>query len=153
MQMLTKDGSAIVQGFVTNSAETKYVGSKQTKMTKFSLIVGKKEDGSGIFVNCVAFSKAADCSENLIKGDCVFAIGKIQTSEYTGNDGNPKTSKSLNIDFLTLMGNSTQETQKTYCAPPQVPQNANLPKDTSGTYLSKDEYAEINAALDDDLPF
>jgi single-stranded DNA-binding protein len=133
MQMLVKLGDSVIAvGTVSKDAEFKNVGDKQTAKCSFSLAAGKRKvDGEDnlqtIWVTCVCWRNVADTAREIIKGDVVFAIGKVESREYNGKEYND-----LVCEFISVMGANTTQ---------QIP----------NFITSTPEFEEIVA--DDELPF
>lgn len=134
-----QDGSFIIAGFVARDAEMKTSQNGKT-YTKWGVKVGEKpsqvqgERGEAIWTNCIAWHDMARYAGQIKKGDTVMVIGRIETSEYEG-----KTYKTLNAEYISIMGKGTAQAQATTTAPQQ----------TGNNVLA--EYEEILG--DGDLPF
>lgn len=110
-----QDGNFIISGFVARDAEMKTSQNGKT-YTKWGVKVGEKpsqtqgERGEAIWTNCIAWHDMARYAGQIKKGDTVFCIGKLETSEYEG-----KTYKTLNCEYVNIMGKATttQETSNT----------------------------------------
>lgn len=101
--MLIKAGTQfIATGFVGKDAETKFVGSKNTKCVKFGFKAAEKPVPNGepesVWVNCSAFGKTADVAESIQKGDIVMVSGTI--TQTKGADG--KDYINYTADFVTI---------------------------------------------------
>lgn len=111
-----QDGSFIICGFVARDSEMKTSQNGKT-YTKWSVKVGEKppavegERGEAIWTNCIAWHDMARLAGTIRKGDTVFAVGKIETSEYEG-----KTYKTLNCEYLSIMERSAASPQNTQSA-------------------------------------
>ncbi|TLQ07592.1 single-stranded DNA-binding protein [Marinilactibacillus psychrotolerans] len=84
--------NVVLTGRLTAEPELKYTGSG-TAVISFNLAVdrifknaqGERETD---FVNCVAWRKTAELiANNLRKGSLFGVVGRIQTRNYTNNDG------------------------------------------------------------------
>lgn len=134
-----QDGSFIISGFVAKDAEMKTSQNGKT-YTKWGVKVGEKpsqtqgEHGEAIWTNCIAWHDLARYAGKIKKGDTVMVVGRIETSEYEG-----KTYKTLNAEYISIMGKGTAQTQATATASQQ----------TNNNVLA--EYEEILG--DGDLPF
>lgn len=96
--MLFKLGDGcIASGRVSKDAECKLVGDKNTPVCSFSIIAGKRQDTTTIFVNCKAWRELAEHAACLKKGDSVCVTGSIEEREYNG-----KTYKTLVADWLSV---------------------------------------------------
>lgn len=99
-----QDGSFIICGFVAQDSEMKTSQNNKT-YTTWSVKVGTKpaqnqnERGEAIWTNCKAWHDLARYAANIKKGDTVFCIGKLETNDYNG-----KTYKTLNCEYINIMG-------------------------------------------------
>ena len=99
-----QDGSFIICGFVAQDSEMKTSQNNKT-YTTWSVKVGTKpaqnqnERGEAIWTNCKAWHDLARYAANIKKGDTVMCVGKIETNDYNG-----KTYKTLNCEFISIMG-------------------------------------------------
>lgn len=88
MQQRLSDGYFMISGTCTRAPELRYVGEKQSAMTKFSLAVGKNQDTTTKYANCICWRAVAVHASHIQKGDPVTAFGTIQTREYNGKEYN-----------------------------------------------------------------
>ena len=92
-----------VHGYATKESNLKIVGDKGSKLCEFSLIIGKKQDGSNITTYCKAWRKIAITASRIQKGDSVRCLGTIEEREYNG-----KTYRNLICEWISVCGgNST----------------------------------------------
>ncbi len=108
MQTKCGDGSVMICGFVGKGAETRRVGEKNSVLTKFSVKVGDKavkgqEKKQAIWVNCTCWNDIGKAASVIKKGDYVLAVGKIQKSTYTDEEGHQRESSELICEFVTAM--------------------------------------------------
>lgn len=145
MQFKLNDGICMVQGTCTKDAEMVIRGEKNTHITSFSLAVGKRQDTTTIFANCKAFGRLADCTADIIKGDSVLCIGRIESREYNG-----KTYTDLICDWVSVAGKGASQKPPAPAASSYVP-----PTDNVGpVYGKQTELRDYDAGDDDDdLPF
>jgi single-stranded DNA-binding protein len=131
-----QDGSFIIAGFVAKDAEMKKSQNGKT-YTNWSVKVGEKpsavqgERGEAIWTNCRAWHDAARYAAQIKKGDSVMVVGRIETNEHEG-----KTYKTLNAEFISIMGKSPAAAQ---AAP------------AAETYTDLSQFEEILS--DGDVPF
>ena len=59
VQVKFPDGSVLIAGTVVRDAEIKLVGEKQSALLKFGVAIGKRQDTTTIFVNCVCWRSLA----------------------------------------------------------------------------------------------
>lgn len=104
----------IATGRATKDAELKYVGSKNSALCDFGLVVGEKEDGSAVFANCKAWWALGEYASRIRKGDNVCVIGKLESREYNG-----KTYTDLVAEWLNVA--SAEPTQKQELSPSGTP--------------------------------
>ena len=132
-----QDGSFMICGFVAKDSEMKTSQNNKT-YTRWSVKVGTKpaqnqnDRGEAIWTNCMAWHDLARYAANIKKGDTVMCVGKIETSDYNGT-----TYKTLNCEYVSIMGKATAGAAPAQSAP------------TDNGILA--EYEEILGA--DDVPF
>lgn len=115
MQTKLSDGSVMVCGVLPKDAEYKTVGQNNSSLTKFSVKVGERinPDASenakpiAVWCNCTCWHAVARVAKDLKKGDAVLCIGRVETRNYTGNDGIEHTSKELVCEFVLPMASAT----------------------------------------------
>lgn len=90
--------NALVSGTMCKNLDYGCVGKEQTPRCKFSVYLGKGEDGNGRYANCVAWRRLAEYASTAQDGDAVLVAGTISEHEYQG-----KTYKTLNADFLWIL--------------------------------------------------
>lgn len=134
-----QDGSFIIAGFVAKDAEMKKSQNGKT-YTNWSVKVGEKpsavqgERGEAIWTNCRAWHDAARYAAQIKKGDSVMVVGRIETNEHEG-----KTYKTLNAEFISIMGKSPAAPAAAQAAP------------AADTYTDLSQFEEILS--DGDVPF
>ena len=133
MQVSLGSGNFMMVGRATKDAETR-LSSNNKPFTTFSLAVGKAEDGSAKYANCIAFGREAKYAALIRKGTSVMAIGRIETNESGG-----KTYKNLVCESIHATDASLIVMDKRESEPP-----------IAG---STHEFEESPASIDDDLPF
>lgn len=82
------------------------------QMATFSIAVGESymnKAGERIknteWINIVAYRKLAEiCGKYLGKGSQVYVSGKLNTTKYTGKDGQEKTATKVIIDTMQMVG-------------------------------------------------
>ena len=89
----------LVTGFVRkeNPVEVKLVGSNSTPLAEFGLCYEK-----GKWLNCKAWREQALSLSGVKGGESLFVAGHMETREWTGSDGQPKSRTELVADFVTL---------------------------------------------------
>lgn len=128
---------------LTRDPELRYTGSG-TAVVSFSLAVdrtftnaqGERETD---FINCVAWRKTAELiGNNLHKGSLCGVTGRIQTRNYTNNEGQKVYITEVVCENLTFLEKKNDNQQSN---------NNTKPKDSFVPDEIKDEI------LDQDLPF
>lgn len=126
MQTRFKDGSVMVVGGCSKDAQIEHVGKDNKPVCKVGLAVGKREDGSTIWVNVVGWYEAAAVLSEAEKGQQVLAIGSLKEREYNG-----KTYTDLVADFVSVCSPSGKDAYHPSYAPP-AGDFAELTDDPSG---------------------
>ncbi len=128
----------IIIGRNTKEIELKMTAS-QTPVVEFSVAVKrtfKNANGEyeSDFFNCVAFSKLAETISRYVrKGDLIGVEGRLQTRNYTNNEGRKIYVTEIMVDNVEFLQPKKQEEQASY----EAYQNA--------------KFEEVGE--DDDLPF
>jgi single-strand DNA-binding protein len=122
---------AMLIGNLTRDPETKTTPSGQM-VTSFSVATnfswvdqsGKKQTKAE-FHNIVAWRKLAEiCTQYLKKGSKIYVEGRLQTNEWTGQDGNKRYKTEIileNMIMLDSKGNSSFGTTPSSAKPNEVP--------------------------------
>lgn len=135
--------NTVLTGRLTRNPELKYTGSG-TAVVSFGLAVdrtfknaqGERETD---FINCVAWRKTAELiSNNLHKGSLCGVTGRIQTRNYTNNEGQKVYITEVVCENLTFLEKKNDNQQSN---------NNTKPKESFVPDEIKDEI------LDQDLPF
>lgn len=86
-------------GYIASGSLSRDPEMKTTKtgkfVTEFSLIAGKKPDGTTRFVNCKAWGDLAQATAKLHQHDAVMVSGRLDSREYNG-----KTYSDLVCDWI-----------------------------------------------------
>ena len=77
------DSGYIASGSISRDPEMKTTTTGKY-VSEFSIIAGKKPDGTTRFVNCKAWGDLAKAVAALHKGDTVFISGRLDSHEYNG---------------------------------------------------------------------
>ena len=88
------DSGYIASGSISRDPEMKPTTTGKY-VSEFSIIAGKKPDGTTRFVNCKAWGDLAKAVAALHKGDTVFISGRLDSHEYNG-----KTYSDLVCDWI-----------------------------------------------------
>jgi single-strand DNA-binding protein len=88
------DSGYIASGSLSRDPEMKTTKTGKL-VTEFSLIAGKKPDGTTRFVNCKAWNDLAQAAASLRKHDSVMVAGRLDSREYNG-----KTYSDLVCDWI-----------------------------------------------------
>lgn len=115
--ILNFKGGCIASGRATKSGgEMTFIGDRATPKYKFSIQVSNERDESGEwhsqYLDCEFFGKAAETAPEIHGGDMVLCAGKLETREWTGRDGEPRTSTTLKCDFAVTQNAGGGRAQK-----------------------------------------
>ena len=88
------DSGYIASGSIARDPEMKTTKTGKF-VTEFSLIAGKKPDGTTRFVNCKAWGDLAQATAKLHQHDAVMVSGRLDSREYNG-----KTYSDLVCDWI-----------------------------------------------------
>jgi single-stranded DNA-binding protein len=125
MYINTKTGCIAAGGI--NNPEVRLVGEKKTPLFKFSIAVGKKPDGTTMWINCQAWNPIAiNLGSHIKKGERWFVAGIWESREYVDKIGEVKTSNTLTVDALIDGGGHLVGAVKTF-AKAAAGQEAPLP--------------------------
>lgn len=148
-----KDNIIMVVGNATKTPELKKIGQRDTLKASFSLAY-KKDDGSSVYCNCVAFGRIADYACNIEKGSVVCAIGKVESRPYQGKDGTPKMWTEIVIKWMNVLGEEPSYLPEGF--EPPLTENSNEDakvSQTSSETSSGAGFVDIEPEEDEDLPF
>ncbi len=124
-----------------NGGEIAFIGDRATPKYKFSIQISNEKDENGEwhskYLDCEFFGKAAESAPEIHGGDMVLCAGKLETREWTGRDGEPRTSTTLRCDFAVTQNAGG------------MPRAEGKPVDG---FPGGGEFAEINEE-DGELPF
>lgn len=144
--------SVVLVGRLTKDPELKYTQGG-TAVCRFTLAVNRtftNQQGQreADFVNCVTWRKTAEATANhLRKGSQTGIVGRIQTSNFEGKDGN-------RVFMTEVVAESVQflEPKRNDAGPPQGNQEQGAPPQ----YSNEDPFSTNGGPIevsDDDLPF
>lgn len=131
-----QDGSFIICGYVAKDAEKRTTQNGGLFVT-WGVAVGKKNAGVNeetVWTNCKAFGRAAEIASQIVKGDTVLCVGRLETNENNG-----KTYKNLLCEFVSVMSKPAENT----------PANTNTANQTTLNDLG--DYEELIDC--EDVPF
>lgn len=120
-------------GYIASGSLSRDPVMKTTKtgklVTEFSLIAGKKPDGTTRFVNCKAWGDLAQATAKLHQHDTVMVSGRLDSREYNG-----KTYNDLVCDWvgLSLGGGTATATAPAPAAANSAPTFTELSDDDTG---------------------
>lgn len=127
-------------GRTTKDPDIRYTQSEQPMtIARFNLAVDRrfKKEGeqSADFISCVAFGKTAEFIEKYVfKGTKIAVEGRIQTGNYTNNDGNKVYTTDVVVEQVEFAGSKTDS--------------------KSAAKESNDDFMNVADGLDDEgLPF
>ena len=100
-------GNCIASGTVTSKGgEFTFIGQRSTPKFKFSVRVENRKDENGEwaskYLDCELFGKYAEKAPDLSGGEMVLCAGQLETRNWAGRDGEPRTSTTLKCDFVTV---------------------------------------------------
>ena len=142
----TPSGSAVCTfGLATNRSWTTDSGEKREE-TDFHRIV--------------AWNKLAElCSQFLVKGRKVYVEGRLSTRNWTGQDGQQKSTTEVIIDDMILLDKPGQTASAGQAAPSEEPTPEEAPK-AKKPVAKKEDADEVAPArnseeevMPDDIPF
>ena len=137
----------ILMGRLTRDPEVRYTsGENSMAVARYTLAIDraikKQGEQSADFINCVAFSKAAEFAEKYFRqGMRVLVSGRIQTGNYTNKEGQKVYTTEVIVDSQEF-ADSKEESANS--------------KGTSnqGTCVDADGFMNIPDGVDDEgLPF
>jgi single-strand DNA-binding protein len=109
------------------------------------------------FHKIVAWNKLAElCSQFLVKGRKVYVEGRLSTRNWTGQDGQQKTTTEVVIDDMILLDNKGGQAQPSEDADEQKPKKASAKKETvkeEPEEVSSPASAKTEEVAPDDIPF
>ena len=156
--------NVVIVGRLTRDADLRYTGSG-IAVGSFTVAVerpftnaqGERETD---FINCVVWKKAAENLANFTrKGSMIAVAGRIQTRNYTGNDGKKVYVTEVvaeNIQYLD--SKKTNESRSDSSEGNYSQSNQNSTQGQNNGYQKQDEdpFENNNDSIDisdDDLPF
>lgn len=98
-------------GRLVRDPELIYAAGTGTAVSKFTIAVNrKKKDEKADFISCVAFGKTAETiAQYFIKGRQIAIAGRIQTSDYEGQDGKKKYKTDIVIETFDFIGSNSSQ--------------------------------------------
>ena len=142
----------VLMGRLTSDAETKFLQSNNSSVTRFTLAVerdfkaGGEERPKADFINCIAWNKTGEFIQKYFaKGNMIAVTGRIETGSYTGQDGKKVYTTEVNVSKASFTGEksgSSQENAGSSQEPP-IP----TPSDIG------DGFMNIPDGIDEELPF
>lgn len=112
-----------IHGRLTGDPESKQTQNGGQAYTKFSLADNHGKDGQGVekvtFFNCSAYGKAGELILNSCKkGHQLTVIGRMESSEYTNQQGVLKTSLNVTLDRFGFCEPFNAQAGQQQSAPP-----------------------------------
>ncbi len=102
------------------------------------------------FHRIVAWNKLAElCSQLLFKGRRVYVEGRLQTRQWTGQDGQPRQATEIVIEDMLVLDNKRQDGAETSAEQPIVEQTGQ--EETPAPEVAVAPVAD--AAVAEDIPF
>ncbi len=132
----------ILAGRLTKDAVTAFT-QKGMAYSRFSIAVGRRYmDTAGawqedvVFVDAVLWGQSADrLKDRLKKGVPVMIEGRLQSGEYTDKAG------------------QTRKTMQVNCRRVQILQSMGTQQDGAGSSFKESAPSDVDASIDDDVPF
>ena len=106
----------ILMGRLTRDPEVRYTsGENSMAVARYTLAIDraikKQGEQSADFINCVAFSKAAEFAEKYFRqGMRVLVSGRIQTGSYTNKEGQKVYTTEVIIDTQEFADSKVENT-------------------------------------------
>lgn len=152
----------ILGGRLTADPELKTTQSGIAVCT-FSIAVSRpksqnQQDTAADFITCVAWRNQADfVSQYFTKGSAICVVGRLQTRNYTDQQGVKRYVTEVNVDEVNFVDSKSDNTQQGQYTPPPQQQRQQQPKPQQTGYTSQVTAADIakfeDVQSDDDLPF
>ena len=148
----------LLVGRLTRDPEMRTTGTGMV-VTRFSVAVNQnftnKNGERGVdFINCSAFSKAAEnIAKYCKKGSLVSVEGSIRTSSYDGQDGQKKYSTEVACSQVNFL--STKSETNNYSGG-NINENSFVPESAPTADLEEDPFKSFGEEItlsSDDLPF
>ena len=97
-----------------------------TAVCKLGLACSEKygDKESQLFIDAVAFGKTAEFINSVTRGQRVYVFGKIQTDQWTDNQGQKKSKISMVIDSFEYVEKRDNNSQQPHPTSSQHQQNA-----------------------------
>ena len=133
----------ILVGRLCSAPELRYVGDKNSALTRFSLAVNrnyKNKEGNYDcdFIECDLWDKRAEVfCQYMSKGELVGIEGKLRLEEYTNENGEKISKIKVKVDSFSFIPSSKR-------------------KETNNTFSSKDFFTEEifdNEISESEIPF
>lgn len=133
----------ILVGRLCSAPELRYVGDKNSALTRFSLAVNrnyKNNEGNYDcdFIECDLWDKRAEVfCQYMSKGELVGIEGKLRLEEYTNENGEKISKIKVKVDSFSFIPSSKR-------------------KETNNTFSSKDFFTEEifdNEISESEIPF
>ena len=133
----------ILVGRLCSAPELRYVGDKNSALTRFSLAVNrnyKNKEGNYDcdFIECDLWDKRAEIfCQYMSKGELVGIEGKLRLNKYTNENGEKRSMIKVRVDNFSF-----------------IPSNKR--KETNNTFSSKDFFTEEifdNEISESEIPF
>lgn len=100
-----------LSGNLTRDPEVRYTQSGKA-YTRVAIAVNRPfgKDKAVDFFNLVAWDKTAEIiGKHMSKGSRILVEGRLQTSKYTGKDGNDRTSTEVIVETFEFAGDSKKK--------------------------------------------
>ena len=99
-----------LSGNLTRDPEVRYTQSGKA-YARLAIAVNRRSNDKAVdFINLVAWDKTAEIMGKwLSKGSRILVDGRLQTSKYTGKDGNERTSTEVIIETFEFAGDNKKK--------------------------------------------
>ena len=148
----------ILIGRLARDPEVRYTqGSEPMAVCRFAVAVDRpysrnrnEGDKTADFLNCVCFGKRGEnIGQFFRKGNRIAITGRIQTGEYTDQQGNRRFTTDIVVDDFEFVESKAEREQSSSSAPSY----SNNPQPSAPSSQPADFYNIDDSTDDDDLPF
>ncbi len=134
-----------LMGRLTRNPEIRYSnGDNSVVVSRFNLAVNRRHVKEGQqetdFINCVAFGKLAEFTEQYLrKGIKIAAVGRIQTGNYTNKEGHKVYTTDIVLEEIYFAEKKQGGTD--------------VQSDESSAPVDENGFMNIPDGIDEELPF
>lgn len=147
----------ILIGRLARDPEVRYTqGSEPMAVCRFAVAVDRpysrnrnEGDKTADFLNCVCFGKRGEnIGQFFRKGNRIAITGRIQTGEYTDQQGNRRFTTDIVVDDFEFVESKAEREQSSSSAPSYSNNQPSAPSSQPADFYNIDDSTD-----DDDLPF